>query len=289
MAALRTVLAALLWGCAARAAEPATQPTVPHPTAPAALLPEILHYTISLHGIALLEGSFCFGLGAASYEAGLTAHTVGLVDLLVHGSSVLHVDGTIDPAGAVHPRAYAEHSRLSGEDYGVAMGFADGRPVLRDQHPPQERYRLPIPDDALPGAIDGLSAVAVQSLAAAQGRCPGDVRLYDGRQVRLLSMRGETVDTLDRGRSAFAGRALRCETSSTMLAGYLKSSPVDGQSRPRRGRLWLAPARPGGPPLPVRKAIDADAFGDAVIRLDAASQALAPGCGGEGWAGGKPR
>ncbi len=265
----RFALAALLWWGTAAAAEP-----------------DILHYTIRLHGIALLEGSFCFQMDATAYEAGLVAHTVGLVNLLVHGSSQIHVNGSIDTAGRVEPHAYIEHSRLSGEDYGVAIDFPGG-PVLRTQNPPQERYRLPIPASALPHTIDGLSAVVVQSLAAAAGRCPGDVRLYDGRQVRLLSMHDGTRDTLGRsGRAVFAGDALRCETDSTMLAGYLKSSSVQSQSKPRHGRLWLAPTRPGGPAVPVRMVFDADAFGDIVIQLDDASRAISPGCSGEGWAAG---
>ena len=265
-------LGALLWWGTASAAEP-----------------DILHYTGRLHGIALMEGSFCFQLNAAAYEAGLTAHTVGLVDFLFHGSSRIHVSGTVDSTGIVKPHAYAEHSRLSGEDYAVLIDFPDGNPVLRKQTPPQERYRLPIPASALPRAIDGLSAVAAQSLAAATGRCPGDMRLYDGRQVRLLSMHDGTRDTLrPSGRSVFAGEALRCDTDSTMLAGFLKSGSVQSQSKPRHGKLWLAPARPGGPAVPVRMVFDADAFGDIVIQLDAASRAGGPGCGEVSSAGTRP-
>lgn len=241
--------------------------------------PDILHYTISLHGIALLEGTFCFQLNPTSYEAGLTARTVGLVDFLFHGSSRIAVNGAID-GQSVRPHAYTEHSRLSGEDYRVAIDFAGGNPVLRQQTPPQEKYRLPIPASALPHAIDGLSAVAVQSLAAARGHCPGDTRLYDGRQLRLLSMHDGTTDTLPQtGHAVFAGQALRCDTDSTMLAGFLKSSSVQSQSKPRHGKLWLAPLQPVGPPVPVRMVFDADAFGDIVIQLDAASHADKPGCG----------
>ena len=262
----RLAFAALLWCGIARAE------------------PDILHYTISLHGIALLEGTFCFQLGAVSYEAGLTAHTVGLVDFLFHGTSDILVDGAIDQ-GRVRPHTYTEHSRLSGDDYRVAIDFPGDTPVLRAETPPQEKYRLPIPPSALPNAIDGLSAVAAQSLAAARGHCPADTRLYDGRQLRLLSMHDGTPDMLQRtGRSVFSGAALRCETDSTMLAGFLKASSVQSQSKPRHGKLWLAPTRPNGPAVPVRMTFDADAFGDIVIQLDAASRTSTPGCDGEAWA-----
>jgi hypothetical protein len=263
----RVALAAALW-CGTATAAP----------------PDILHYTVRLHGIALLGATFCFQLNATGYEAGIEARTLGLADFLFHGSSHINVSGTVDGSSAVQPHDYTEHSRLSGEDYSGVIDFASGTPVLREQTPAQNKYRLPIPASALPHAIDGLSAVAVQSLAAAAGRCPGDTRLYDGRQVRLISMHDGAPDTLaHNARSVFAGQALRCETDSTMLAGFLKSSSVQSQSKTHHGKLWLAAIRAGGPAIPVRMVFDADMFGDIVIQLDAASPAPSQGCSTNAW------
>ncbi len=257
------------------------------PVPPAAT--SILHYTVRLHGIPLLAASFCFRLDRDGYEAAVLGRTVGVMDMLMHGQTEIHAEGAVEPGGRVAPRAYSERGRLSGDAYGVTIDYPWGDPVLRLQEPPQEKYRLPVPPDALPHAIDGVSAVVVQSLAAAHGACAGDTRLYDGRQVRLLSLRDGVMDRLaPNPRSVFEGEALRCATQSTMLAGFLKSKSVAAQSKPMRGTLWLAPAPAGGPPVPVRMVFDAAFFGDIVVQLDGASRAGAESCAGAGWSGGGP-
>ena len=241
----------------------------------------ILHYTARLHGVALLAATVCLRLDATRYAASLSARTLGLAEFLVHGRSEGHVDGTVDVAG-LKPRAYAEHGRLSGEKHEIAIDYLAGSPVLRVSTPPQEAYRLPIPVSALPGSLDGLSTVALQSLAATRtGACLPESRVFDGRQVRRLTMRPAGTDRLARSaRSIFSGQALRCETDSVMLAGFLKSDSVKSQSRPRHGQLWLAPAVPGGPMMPVRITFDAELLGDVIVDLDAAS-ASKSACGGE--------
>ena len=241
----------------------------------------ILHYTARLHGIALLAATVCLRLDDASYSASLSARTLGVAEFLVHGRSEGHVDGAVAGAG-LKPRAYAEHGRLSGEDHEVAIDYPAGGPVLRVSTPPQEEYRLPIPAAALPGSMDGLSTVVLQSLAATRtGACLPEARVFDGRQLRRLTMRQAGTETLPRtARSAFAGPASRCETDSTMLAGFLKSSSVKSQSRPRHGRLWLAPVLPGGPAVPVRITFDAELLGDVVVDLDGMSSSSRTVCDG---------
>ena len=233
---------------------------------------DVLHYTARLHGVALLAATVCVRLEATRYAASLSARTLGLAEFLVHGRSESRVDGTVDAAG-LKPRAYAERGRLSGEDHEIAIDYPAGNPVLRVSTPPQEAYRLAVTASALPGSLDGLSTVALQSLAATRtGACLPEARVFDGRQVRRLTMRPAGTDTLARSsRSVFSGQALRCETDSVMLAGFLKSDTVKSQSRPRHGRLWLAPAVPGGPAVPVRLTFDAELLGEVVVDLDAAS------------------
>ena len=249
----------------------------------------ILHYTVRLHSIPLLAASFCFRLDQGGYEAAVLGRTVGLVDMLTHGRSEIHVEGAVDASGHVHPRAYTERSRLSGDEYGVTIDYPAGDPVLRVETPPQDKYRLPIPPTETVHAIDGVSALVVQSLAASRGVCAGDTRVYDGRQVGMLSLRGGAVERLAaNGRSVFQGEALRCETQSRILAGFPKDQPVASQSKPMRGKLWLAAVPEGGPVVPVRMVFDAKFFGDIVVQLDGASRATAQGCGGAGWSGEGP-
>ena len=241
---------------------------------------EVLHYTARLRGVALLDFTLCLRLGAQAYAAGITARTVGLAEFLVHGRASGHVEGAIDGA-RVRPGSYVEHSRLSGEDYVVAIDYPNGDPVLRTETPPQEKYRLPVAPADIRGAIDGLSAIALESLSVARtGGCDGSARVYDGRQVRRATTRTAGSESLTKSaRSVFAGTAMRCDTESVMLAGFLKGSSVAGQARARHSSAWLAAATPGGLPMPVRVVFDADFLGDIVVDLDGASHTVTAACG----------
>jgi len=242
---------------------------------------ETLHYTARLHGIPLLDLGMCLQLGTTSYSASVTARTVGIAEFMAHGRAQGHVSGTVDGT-SVKPRAYAERSRLSGQDYAIDIDYPAGDPVLRLQTPPQARDRLPVPADALAGAIDGLSAIALESLVATRtGGCQGVALVYDGRQLRRATTHTGGHDVLPGGAHAiYAGPALRCETESVMLAGFLKADAVGPQSRPRYSKVWLAPVVPGGPDVPVRVLFDADILGDIIVDLDGASPSPAGTCAG---------
>jgi len=234
----------------------------------------LLHYTARLHGLPLLDITFCIALTDTTYASAISARTLGLAEFLVHGRSEGHAHGTIDGL-RVKPAAYAEQGRLSGEDHRVAISYPHGDPVLLEMVPKQEKSRLPIPPDSLPGAMDGLSAIVLETLVATRtGACQGQALVYDGFQLRRGTTHTAGVDVLKPdARSIFAGQALRCETESVMLAGYLKDTPIKPQARPRFSTAWLGALSTGGPDLLVRLTFDADFLGDIIVDLDRASEA----------------
>ena len=253
---------------------------------PAAAETDVLHYTGRLHGIALLDIDFCLVLTPTTYEAGMSARTVGLVDLLFHGRAAGHADGAIDATG-LKPRAYVEHGRLSGEEHRVAIDYPAGSstvrsPIVRSIEPPEQKYRLPIPAADLPGAIDGLSAIALETLVATRtGACQGGALVFDGLQLRRATTSTAGRETLAHSsHSVFEGPALRCDTTSTMVAGFMKDDSIPRQARPRHSRGWLAPLSPGAPAMPIRLVFDADMLGDVVVDLDAVSHTRAAACDG---------
>ncbi len=243
--------------------------------------PTLLHYTARLHGVPLLGATFCLRLGATSYEAGFSARTLGLAEYIAHARSDAHVAGTI--AGAtINPTAYAEHGRLSGEEHAVVIGYKAGNPVLETLTPQAGRDRLPIPAADTIGAVDGLSALALESLVATRtGACQGQALVYDGFQLRRATTHTGGREVLAATpHSVFAGPALRCDTESVMRGGYLKSQPIPPQQKPRFSKVWLAPVTPGGPDLPVRLVFDADLLGDIVVDIDSVSEAESSVCDG---------
>ncbi len=241
----------------------------------------VLHYTARLHGIPLLDITYCLRLDADRYAAAISARTLGLAEMLAHGRAAGHVAGVIEGA-RVKPAAYAEYGRLSGQDYVVVIDYPDGTPVLRLERPPQVKDRLPIPAADLPGAIDGLSAITLETLVATQtGACQGQALVYDGHQLRRGSTQTAGREALKLGAGVpVAGPALKCQTESVMLAGYKKGDPVAAQARPRHSTAWLGPVVAGGPDLPLRLVFDADFLGDIIVDADAVSHVPTAACGG---------
>jgi hypothetical protein len=237
----------------------------------------LLHYTARLHGVPLLDITYCLALGPAAYQSSISARTLGLLEFIVHGRSEGHAEGALDGL-RVKPAAYEEHGRLSGESHSVTIAYPNGDPVLRQMAPPLEKYRLAIPPERLTGAMDGLSAIALETLVATRtGACQGQALVYDGFQLRLGTTHTAGTEVLKPdARSIFSGVALRCDTQSVMLAGYLKDKPIPPQARPRFSSAWLGKLAPAGPMLPLRLSFDADFLGDIIVDLDHAESR--PGC-----------
>ncbi len=229
----------------------------------------VLHYTARLRGIAFFDVTYCLAMDPAGYQAVINARTLGLAEILVHGRVAGRAVGSIE-GSTVKPHGYEEYGRISGQSYALSLDYVSGDPVVRSVSPPPDTYRQPVPAAALAGAIDGMSAIALETLVVTRtGACQGAALVFDGRQLRRLTTQTGGHDTLQRSaRLDFAGSALRCDTASVVLAGFLKDKAVPPQVRPRFSKAWLAPVLPGGPALPVRFAFDADLLGDIIVDLD---------------------
>ena len=229
----------------------------------------LLHYTARLRGIAFFDVDYCLRLDATSYDAALHARTVGLADFLVHGRVEGRAQGAV-AGDTLVPHGYTEHGRISGETYDLTIGYPAGAPVVQALAPPAEKYRQSVPPAGLAGAIDGMTAIALETLVVTRTHaCQGTALVFDGRQLRRLTTHTAGQEVLAQsGRSVFAGQALRCDTVSEMLAGFLKDQSEARQRRPRFSKAWLASVSPGGPAVPVRFAFDADVLGDIVVDLD---------------------
>ena len=104
--------------------------------------------------------------------------------------------------------------------------------------------------------------------AGTTGRCEGSVRTYEGR--RLVEIEAHTAGSEilpPSSRSSFAGKALRCDFSTRLLAGFDPKATAPGQSRPMHGSAWLAPVVAGGAPMVVRVSFETHWVGDAVTEL----------------------
>ncbi len=68
-------------------------------------------------------------------------------------------------------------------------------------------------------------------------------------------------------RSSFGGKALHCDFSGRMVAGFWLGDDRERDRQPLHGSARLAPVVSGGPRLPVRMSFETRWFGDATMYL----------------------
>lgn len=237
---------------------------------PASTSSDGIHVTYETYaaGIPVAEVDSGFRFGPWTYQMSLAYRTTGMVGFFFSGHQYDHVEGSWH-GGRAEPSAFVGQGRWRGADRVAEIDFRQGKPAIRQLVPPNEHEREPVPEALQDGAIDTLSALSQLIRVVAQtGRCETSVRTYDGRRAVEIDARTVGEEMLEAsGRSSFAGKAMRCDFSGRMLAGFLFGDDHAKESKPLHGSAWLAPVVAGGPPLPVRMAFETRWFGDAVMYL----------------------
>jgi hypothetical protein len=243
------------------------QPSLSPSPAPVALH---VSYETYAAGIPVAQTTAGLSFNPRTYQVDLAYHTTGLVGLLFSGHQFDHVEGAWR-RGQAEPSRFAGQGEWRGVNRSTEIDYQQGKPAIRQLVPPNEDEREPVPEPLQDHSIDTLSALATLIHVVAQaGRCETTVHTYDGR--RAVDLEAHTVgeETLEASsRSDFAGKALRCDFSGRMLAGFKFGDDREHDSRPMHGSAWLAPVVAGGPPLPVRMAFETRWFGDATMYMTA--------------------
>jgi hypothetical protein len=256
-----------LIGCTLPCAAIAQAPS-PHPTSdatPVALHASYETYAAGLH-VAQVDSGFSFG--PWNYQMTLSYRTTGMVGFFLRGHQYDRANGTWQGN-----RAKPSHFLGKGEWRGVSrvaeIDYQQDKPVIRQLVPPNADEREPVPESLQARSMDTLSALAeLIHVVAESGRCETTVRTYDGRravEIEAHTVGEEILET--NSRSSFAGKALRCDFSGRMLAGFKFDDDREHDSKPLHGSAWMARIVPNGPPLPVRMAFETRWFGDATMYL----------------------
>jgi hypothetical protein len=203
-----------------------------------------------------------------TYRMSVTFRTTGLAGFFYSGSQTGIVRGSWQGGNAV-PEQYIGEGTWRGAKRVADIEYEHGQPKVRQLVPPNETEREPVPENLQANTIDMMSAM-MQLVRAADttGRCEGTVRAYEGR--RLVEIEAHTIgpEVLPpSGRTSFAGRALRCDFSTRLLAGFNLGTDHARDARPMHGSAWLAPVVAGGAPMPVRVTFETGWVGDAVTEL----------------------
>jgi hypothetical protein len=222
-------------------------------------------YAAGMH-VARVEAGLRFG--PWSYQVDLRYHTTGVTGFLVRGHQFDVVSGSWHGLTA-KPFRFVGEGSWRGIDRLAEIDYQDGKPNTRQLVPQNDFEREPVPDELRQNTIDTLSALAeLVRVVDATGHCEAAARTYDGRRAVDVEAHTAGEDVLEpTSRSSFAGRALRCDFSGQMLAGFRLGDDRERERRPMHGSAWLAAISAGGPRLPVRLTFATRWLGDATVYL----------------------
>ncbi len=225
-------------------------------------------YQVYALGMHVADVGAGMALGPTSYRLALTYRTTGMLGFFSQGHQSSSAEG-IWTANLPLPRYYRSTGVWHGEDRVTLIDYDAGRPVVRRLQPPPEDEHEPVPAAIQAVSIDTLSAVAeLLRRIAHTSRCDAQGIVYDGRRASRITARtvgDEILPATDR--SSFAGRALRCDFSGRVVAGFRLGSSRDARQRPLTGSAWIARAVPDGPPMPVMLRFETKWFGPAWMYL----------------------
>ncbi len=204
-------------------------------------------YSVAAAGVGVMEAVVRVELGAAGYRVESEVRTRGVAAAVVSGRQRTEVEGSWGPSGPI-PTRYATEGVWRGQPRRVVIEYpAGGLPRVVAMEPPSEVERRPVPPEMTRGAVDGLSAIAwLVREAQRTGSCAGEKRLYDARQVTLISSRPVRTEPVPEG------TALRCALESRVLAGSRLDRDEAEAARPQPITAWFASTQPGAPPVPIR-------------------------------------
>ena len=241
------------------------------PSAPAAAAESQLRYAGYVAGLQVFALNANATIAADRYRIHTSYHTKGLLSAFVSGELHTLALGHWRADRAV-PQHYQAWGIWRGDARETLIDYSAGKPIIHTLIPPIVGEREPVAAADQADTIDTLSGfAALTKLVNATGRCDVTARLFDGRRlsIAVVTTMGEEVLPADQ-RSPFAGRALRCDLTSTQIGGFTFDKPRDPAATQNTGTIWFARPTPSALMAPIRMSFHLQLFGLATMYLIAA-------------------
>ena len=228
-----------------------------------------LSYSGYVAGLNALNIQAGFDMRPDGYQMGVHIQTAGLVSVFVHGDMLTRVSGQWSGVRAM-PTHYVSAGIWHGDPHETLIDYHNGNPEIAALVPVDDEGRDIVPDPLRRGTTDALSAVAyLIHTVATTGGCDGTATTFDGHRLSQITAHtmGTEIVPPD-SRSSFSGPALRCDIEGRLLAGFPKDAgPNDMLRRVQHSSVWLAPAQPGIPPVPVLLSVEVRLVGHMTMYL----------------------
>ncbi|TDQ84278.1 uncharacterized protein DUF3108 [Dongia mobilis] len=190
--------------------------------------------------------------GNGAYSLNADAATSGNFRLLYPYRATMVSSGSLAEQKAA-PKQFRSVAEIMGRQEAVTLTYGQGGAVAIEAVPLTRQAQDAANRGFARGTIDPASAiVAAVAKFAATASCAGTYQLFDGvRRYDLELSQGGFADLAPLAQSYYDGSATECVAQPRLLEGFAPSA-MSSQFYPQSARLFLAPAVPGFPAVPVR-------------------------------------
>jgi hypothetical protein len=204
------------------------------------------HYTMTLAGLPIGQGTWVIEISDSQYSAVATGGTTGLLRAFTGGEGSTAAQGTLQ-GGRPLLSTYAATIKSSKKTDEIRLTVNNGRVKDLKLDPPRDTdaERVPVTDDDQHGILDPMTASLVRSPGAGNPltpeACQRTLAIFDGRLRYDLQLAFKRVDKVkaDKG---YEGPVLVCAVYFSPIAGHIPSrAAIKYISRLRDIEVWLAP------------------------------------------------
>ncbi|MBB3896655.1 hypothetical protein GGQ83_000081 [Roseococcus suduntuyensis] len=212
---------------------------------PAAAEPWRATYFINAAGLPIAQVELRFALDGPGYSVETRARSLGVARLFLRGEQVSRSEGRW-AEGMPQPRVHVSEGNWRGVMRRTRLEYGpDGAPRVAVLTPAQDMPRSPVPASAIPGTMDGLSAlVGLARHVRDTATCETGARGFDGRRL--------TQFVVARDPAPAEAPRLRCVIEARTLAGYALDRDAAEAREPLRILAEFGPRAPGHPAVPER-------------------------------------
>lgn len=230
-------------------------------------------YAITLGGTHVAQASVTLDDTGSSYTMALDAKISGLAQLVASGTARL-VSSGISTASGLRSRKFDLTTRASGEDFNVAITYADAGVATFVVDPPviNNIDRVAIERKQLGAVNDMAAAFVLRGKSLEPALCERKLQIFNGIERFNLSLAFAKDDVATSKRTGYQGPVVACRVRYTPISGHYTTSDVTTYlAENDRILLWYAPLATPGYFIPYRALVTTEA-GDISIVLTELTQ-----------------
>lgn len=227
-----------------------------------------LTYEVHAGGFIVADSKFHLDLGPNRFEAGVVIRPRGLAALLKEFRLHSQAEGLRNRAGMEPLRYSSEYWKDDRRRRWVEIDYAaNAIPRVEAMPPADEDERVEVPEALLVDSLDPMSAaLALSEQIERNGRCEGELDVYDGRRLFRLQLSHLGFVEVE---AAYKGNepvpSMKCQLKIAKVTGF-EDKERESNRFPDTITLYLTPLAADGLWLPVR--LEAKHFlGTLVVRL----------------------